>query len=567
MFLKSLIIQKDDEIIREINFHKGVNFIVDETPEAQTQQTTGNNVGKTTVLRLVDFCFGGDGKNIYQDTEFKKQPNTIVEDFLKNNNIIISIVLVENIDDKNSPELVIKRNFLTYKKKILEVNTKNITNDIEFDLLLKQLIFETDVKKPTFRQIISKNIRDEKNRMTNIVKVLNPYTSLEQYEALYLFWLGLEFAEMGDKYRLSDEKKIEERVQKQLKKTTTGLSLIEQTLSVINRKIEELDNKKNNFNLNPNYKEDVDKLNKVKYQLSRVSSELGKFEMRKDLIIESKENLEKEYSQIDSSQIKLLYEKAQALIPTIQVTFENTLKFHNDLIIEKLKFITKELPELEKTVLIKKTEIDDLIKLEKELTKRLQKAGITEDLEKIVLELTLQFERKGKLEEQKRFWEESKKRLDEINKKLDNINKNISDKNNIIENRITEFNKYFTKLSEKLYDEDYLLSSQKNVKCYNLIVTNIEGNPSTGKKKGQISAFDFAYILFADNLGIRCLHFIMHDQLENIHDNQLNTLFEIANSTNCQYIVPILRDKVPTNIDVNKYKVLSLSQEDKLFSE
>ena len=31
MFLKSLIIQKDDEIIREINFHKGVNFIVDET--------------------------------------------------------------------------------------------------------------------------------------------------------------------------------------------------------------------------------------------------------------------------------------------------------------------------------------------------------------------------------------------------------------------------------------------------------------------------------------------------------------------------------------------------------
>ena len=565
MFLKSLIIQKDDEIIREINFHKGVNFIVDETPEAQTQQTTGNNVGKTTVLRLVDFCFGGDGKNIYQDTEFKKQPNTIVEDFLKNNNIIISIVLVENIDDKNSPELVIKRNFLTYKKKILEVNTKNITNDIEFDLLLKQLIFETDVKKPTFRQIISKNIRDEKNRMTNIVKVLNPYTSLEQYEALYLFWLGLEFAEMGDKYRLSDEKKIEERVQKQLKKTTTGLSLIEQTLSVINRKIEELDNKKNNFNLNPNYKEDVDKLNKVKYQLSRVSSELGKFEMRKDLIIESKENLEKEYSQIDSSQIKLLYEKAQALIPTIQVTFENTLKFHNDLIIEKLKFITKELPELEKTVLIKKTEIDDLIKLEKELTKRLQKAGITEDLEKIVLELTLQFERKGKLEEQKRFWEESKKRLDEINKKLYNINKNISDKNNIIENRITEFNKYFTKLSEKLYDEDYLLSSQKNVKCYNLIVTNIEGNPSTGKKKGQISAFDFAYILFADNLGIRCLHFIMHDQLENIHDNQLNTLFEIANSTNCQYIVPILRDKVPTNIDVNKYKVLSLSQEDKLF--
>ena len=35
-----------------------------------------------------------------------------------------------------------------------------------------------------------------------------------------------------------------------------------------------------------------------------------------------------------------------------------------------------------------------------------------------------------------------------------------------------------------------------NEKGYDLIVTNLEGNPSTGKKKGQIAAFDFAYILF-----------------------------------------------------------------------
>jgi hypothetical protein len=42
--------------------------------------------------------------------------------------------------------------------------------------------------------------------------------------------------------------------------------------------------------------------------------------------------------------------------------------------------------------------------------------------------------------------------------------------------------------------ETYLLSSQKkNEKGCELIVTNLEGNPSTGKKKGQ-TAFDFAYI-------------------------------------------------------------------------
>lgn len=57
----------------------------------------------------------------------------------------------------------------------------------------------------------------------------------------------------------------------------------------------------------------------------------------------------------------------------------------------------------------------------------------------------------------------------------------------------------------------------------------------------------------------------MHDQLETIHDNQLNTIVEVANSINGQYIVPILRDKIPSNIDISDFEVLSLSQDDKLF--
>jgi hypothetical protein len=57
----------------------------------------------------------------------------------------------------------------------------------------------------------------------------------------------------------------------------------------------------------------------------------------------------------------------------------------------------------------------------------------------------------------------------------------------------------------------------------------------------------------------------MHDQLETIHDNQLNTIVAVSNSINGQYIVPILRDKIPSNIDISQFEVLSLSQDDKLF--
>jgi len=453
---------------------------------------------------------------------------------------------------------------LLRNKKVQEINGENIINDKEFDTQLKNEIFKSSVDKPTFRQIISKNIRDEKNKMNNIVKVLNSFASSEVYEALYLFWLGIDTDNHNEKERLSLNKKKEENFQKRLKKEGE-LSLIEQQLAFLNGKIEELNERKNNFNLNKNYSSDIEKLNEIKSTLNRNATELSRLEIRKDLINESKEDLEQEFTQIDTSQIKSLYEKAKSLIVNIQVSFEDTVKFHNDLISEKLEYITKELPEIDQLIRKTTSKIASLRKEEDKLINTLNKSTLAEDFEKVISALNKQFERKENLEEQKRLWLDSQEKLTRIDNDLRAINEGISSNDNQIQNRITEFNKYFSVMSNRLYGETYLLSTQKNEKGYELIVTNLEGNPSTGKKKGQIAAFDFAYIEFADKLDIECLHFIMHDQLETIHDNQLNTIVEVANSINGQYIVPILRDKIPSNIDISDFEVLSLSQDEKLF--
>jgi uncharacterized protein YydD (DUF2326 family) len=441
---------------------------------------------------------------------------------------------------------------------------KNIINDKDFEHRLKEVIFNTQVREPRFRQIISKNIRDEKNKMGNIVRVLNSFASNEVYEALFLFWLGIGTDELAEKQRLSDEKKREEQFQRRLKKEGE-LSLIVQQLSFLNDKIEKLEKEKRTFSINENYSSDVDDLNNVKLSLNKASSELSRLEMRKSLINESKEELEKEFTKLDVSHVASLYNKAKSLIPEIQISFEETVRFHNELIAEKLGYITKEIPELEQSIRKLKNEILILRTKEDELSEKLQKSGVTEDLERIVTDLNKQFERKGNLDEQKRLWESSNEKLKRIDTELDSINQGISSKDELIQSRIREFNKYFSEMSNQLYGEYYLLSSQINEKGYNLIVTNVEGNPSTGKKKGQIAAFDFAYIQFADALEIEHLHFIMHDQLENIHDNQINTIVQVANSLNAQFIVPILRDKIPDNIDVNEYEVLTLSQNQKLF--
>lgn len=563
MFLKSLTISKYDNVIRSIPFHKGINLIVDET-KSNDKRESGNNVGKTTVLRLIDFCLGGDGKNIYKDPEFKTSGNTQIEQFLKDNNIIIELILKEAIEEPNSKEIVIRRNFLSYKKKIQQIDGIPY-NNVEFPKRLKELVFKSSKDKPTFRQLISKNIRDERNRLINTVNVLHPNTTKEEYEALFLFWLGIDLDDSSRKQYLSGQRKIEENLQKRLRKEN-NLSRIQQSLIIINRDIEELTIKKNSFNLNEHYEEDLSALNEIKSEINKLSSKLGSLELRKDLIEESQDELGKEISEIDIQQIADLYREAKSLIPNIQKSFEDTLSFHNRMVKEKIKYITQDLPELEEKIKNTQISINEFLLQEKQITKKLQKSGAIEDLEKIISDLNEAFERKGTLEEQRRLWETSNNKLVEIEDELEEINQGIRSKNELIQNRIADFNVYFSNISSKLYGEQFFLSSDINERGLTLVISSISGNLGTGKKKGQMAAFDLAYIQFADKFDIDCLHFILQDQIENVHRNQIsNLLTEIVSSIDCQYVLPVLRDKLPDHINIKPYEILSLSQEDKLF--
>ena len=101
MFLKSLtIFLGDGTIIRNIQFHAGLNLIVDETPIVSGKET-GNNVGKTTVLKLIDFCLGAKAKGIYSDHENKRNEYKLVKDFLVDNKVRVLLVLKDDLCRKS----------------------------------------------------------------------------------------------------------------------------------------------------------------------------------------------------------------------------------------------------------------------------------------------------------------------------------------------------------------------------------------------------------------------------------------------------------------------------------
>jgi uncharacterized protein YydD (DUF2326 family) len=562
MFIKQLKIESKNGLIRNILFQKGANLILDYTEQANKTKS-GNNVGKTTVLKLIDFCLGGKAKSIYIDPEFKTS-NKEVETFLINQKVIITLILVDDLYDTKE-QINTQRNFLSRSEKIQQVNNENIRDDKKFQAKLKELIFKSTKEKPTFRQIIAKNIRDDENRIKNTLKVLHPTTTHEEYEALYLFWLGIDLDTNERKQKLLSLKKIEENLQKKLKKEN-NLPQIKQSLIVIDNAIKDLELKKDIFSVNPNYKNEIEKLNQIKMNLNMLSTNLSRLELRKNLILESQNEVEKNSININTKKVKELYQSAKKLIPDLQKSFEDILAFHNSMINEKIRYITSELPEIEQQIKQLKSKINENIQKEKKLSKSIIKSDLNQEYQEIITELTKLYEQKGTFLEQQRMWEDSIERLNKINEELEVINKGIENIDELIQERITKFNEFFSEISYKLYNERFILSSQKNDRGIELTIQSLSGRLGTGKKKGEIFAFDLAYIKFADELNIECLHFVLLDQIENVHDNQIsNLLLEIIAQTNGQYILPVLKDKLPNDIDFKKYEILSLSQDEKLF--
>lgn len=568
MFIKKLIISSSDEIIREIDFCSGLNLIIDDTSVEDTK-STGNNVGKTTVLKLIDFCLGAKGSIIYTDTENKKETYDVVKNFLIDEEIEIKLILTENLNDPNAKQLEIERNFLQRKKAIRKINGKAILDKDFEDELEKNIMPDKDVEKPTFRQIISHNIRYKDDSINNTLKTLDKFTSDVEYETLYLYLLGCTFNEGARKQalvtKINQEKAFRDRLEKKETKTTYEIAL-----DLVNDEIDALNEEKASFNLNETLEEDLEELNIVKYNINRTSALISKLEIRKNLIEESRKDLEQSISHIDLQQLRLLYGEVTKNISNIQKTFDDLVVFHNNMVIEKVRYISQDLPEIMSKLKDSQEELSLLLSQEKALTNKVAKGDSFEELEKIIFELNEKYRLKGEYESIISQLNEVEENIDTLNEQINNIDNYLfsGDFETLLKEQVKKFNKIFSNISQELYGEKYALTFKKetNKKEQQFYKFNaFNANMSSGKKQGEILCFDLAYLLFAEEEGLPCLHFLLNDKKELMHDNQLIKVAEFVQNKNIQLVISILKDKLPNAVLDKAHIAVELSQQEKLF--
>ncbi len=572
MFLKSLLITAGHKVIREITFRKGINLIVDETPNI-SDINSGNDVGKTTVLKLIDFCFGAKPQIIYTHPENKKENYELVKDFLIKNEVLITLTLTDDLENEDANEIVIERNFLARSKTVRRINGQ-IIKDEDFEYELLKLIFPDHYsEKPTLRQLTSHNIRYKDEHLNNTLYTLGSWGKDVDYEALYLFLLNCNFESGNEKQeifaKLQQEITFKSRLEKRQNKTA-----YETTLALINNEIDILNNRKSFLNINENFEADLDKLKNIKYQINRTSSEISQLKIRKDLIIETQQELSTTISNIELQQLQIIYQQATTHVKSIQKTFDDLVNYHNQMVNEKIKFITKELPLLEKRIQERNSQLKELLKQEKKISEIISKSSSFEELEQLIGELNTKYQQKGEFENIVQQISDVESNIATFNKDLKEIEEQLfsGDFEQVVKRKKNKFNTFFASISNQLYGEQYALNyditthQKTKQKIYKFSTFSpFTPNMSSGKKQGEIASFDIAYILFADNENIPCLHFLLNDKKELMDDNQLKKIANLANENNIQFVASILKDKLPLELCQDEYYILKLSQTEKLF--
>lgn len=566
MKIKKLIVRKtkpSEEVIREIQFNeKGLNLIIDDTPESLRE--SGNSVGKSTAIKIIDLCLGARSvRELYYDSDTRSE-NVVVKDFLDEFKVQAELILI----DENKRGCSIKRDLFPRGKKYIfdEPYSKQ-----DFWDELKKIIFNLKEPRPTFRQLIPKFVRVENTAEERMIKFLPIMTGSDVYDTIYCFLFQIYSDELLSKKgeiteRLSECQKTIQTLEKS--KSISSLSVLKQSLEIINSDLKDLYDKRNKLSYMDEYREDLNSKRKLTLRINDLQEKMELVEFEIANIENSIVSLAKEKSEINIQILQAVYQEAKSYIPTLQKSFEDMVSFHNSMIQNRIDFIQKPLNVKKELLEQYSSQLATILEQKEKITIEALDEGLLDELNMLNRKIEDLSLKKGEIKQSIQLLEEQEAVRQDLNKELLVIQNQME--NDGIDEKIKKFNQFFSDYCDKLYGEKYLLAYNENwkeEKKFPVSIASLGGKVGTGKKKAVIVAFDLAYMQYSIEMGIKVPQFVIHDKMENTHINQIKTIFEICEGIDGQYIIPILReriDKVEQKY-VEKAKVLELSTNNKFF--
>ncbi len=565
MKIKKLIVRKtqpSEEIIREITFNlKGLSLIVDNTPKNLVE--SGNSVGKSTTIKIIDLCLGAKSiRELYYDSDTRSENND-VKNFLNEYKVQAELILI----DQKGKTYSIKRDLYPRGKRYIFGESYN---EKAFWAELKKLLFNLKEPNPTFRRLIPKFIRLENAAEDKMIEYL-PVATPDDYDAIYCFLFQIYNEKLISKKnelvgRISECKKTIQALEKS--KSITSLSLLKQSLEIINTDLTKLNEKRQKLSYMDLYRDELDTKRKLTIRINDLQEKMQLLDFEIDNINKSIDNLSKEKKDIDFGTLKAVYMEAQSYVPDLQKNFEEMVNFHNSMIQNRIDFIKEQLYTKQELLEQYSRQLSEILKEKEKITIDVLDEGLLDELNMLNRKIEDLSLKKGEIQQSIHLLEEQEQIRQHLNNELFDIEKQMN--NEKVENKIKIFNQIFSEYCQRLYGEKYLFDYNENwkeEKKFPVSIASLGGKVGTGKKKAVIVAYDLAYMQYSIELGMNVPQFVIHDKMENTHINQLKTIFEICEEIEGQYIIPILReriDKVEQKF-IEKAKILELSSTNKFF--
>lgn len=572
MYLRQLTLTKSSgEPIRAVTFQKGLNLVLGIADE----KGSSNSLGKTTLVRCINFCLAGKVEEFYVDSENKKVENKAVKDFLIQNQVDFELLFSKEFDESNlHHDLKISRRITfdakTQKIEVLNfIDDKKYSND-EFKDILQLRLFLTNVNKPSFRQLITKFVRRNDDEVSNILKYMGSFVSTVEYSTIRFFLFGFKHPEEIENQQLLN---IE---LKNLTKKYNSLKAIvpeglQQKIDLLEAELEEKEKLRDSYKINEDYKIDENELNAVELSIKKVNKLLANLISDRDTLISRINKIQENKFNDNPQDIRYIYEEAKLLNIEIQKQFEETISFHNSMLKNEENYLQRRISKLNKNIENLASERAEYTKKYNGVLDKLSRQGALAEFTKLneyINKLTSNLSKDKALLIQ----------LGTLQSDIDKYKNEIEELSSTLASAIDKFNKvnihifntYFSKFSEKLHNEKWYMSFDRDGTGYKFDVKAFESNAGSGKKQSLVAAFDIAYMAFIQdpNIQLPFPRFATQDKIEIIDIDELDTLATLVLNANGQLITPIIEDKFK-NFDQADFQgkvILTLTPESRFFN-
>ena len=561
----------ESNIFEEISFHDGVNIILGEKyDDSSVKGRKTNGVGKSMIIEFLDFGFLND----YEKSRIAKIPKEV---FPLEENVILDL-------DIGDEAITIKRNRKQADQPVIIREGRTVSFDKLQDAreYLTGLIFPklNGKKVPSFRNLFSILMRDERSEFTDIIKCHDLTKKIPDDLSAHLFLLG--FSLEAYKNTLETIKEIEAVntvIAKDKKELTQEgkkkISDVKAELNALEDELQKLEDAIESFKTNETF-------DSMEADLIELEDLLDQLRKRQKALRYDYEKIRKmpKPEQIDDREIELVYnqfksELGNAVVKSLNevVGFKNKIEeFQRTLVNQKAKELESQLKSIAEQIRVLDDEYSEKLKV-------IDKKGVLKNLK---VSLKIYEAKKDSISHTKFLFDqyeknEKKKRMLNLQKtqQLMEIDSEIEQNKEIMDDfidTILEIHESIMGNKECSFSLQTVDKARKKTPVELTLRIYDDGSHSVDRTK--VFIYDMA-LLFNQYTRDRHPLFLVHD---NIFDVDQDTLVQCLNYIykqeeqyqDFQYILTLNRDKIENEeqrkliqMDIDEHQVAVFTKEKK----